>query len=257
MGSMMKHMSIGPKFILSISLVAVLVIGVGLAVLYQQEESKIDTLLTGRMNVVSTQIMITRAYITQNYVAKIRKSKAGNEIQVVKDHANMADAIPFPATAVREMGEEANRTGLYNARLISQNPMNPSNAPKDNFENEAIRAIMAGAESYARRDDVNGIPTFRRAVVDKASSTACLSCHTNNQVGDVLGMLSLSVPMAEAIALSNRSMWQTGGLMGAIVAIILVVTYLLLRNIVLQPMATMKSRRWANTSMSSSRSYST
>jgi methyl-accepting chemotaxis protein len=239
MGSMMKHMSIGPKFILSISLVAVLVISLGLVVLYQQEESKIDTLLTGRMNVVSTQIMISRAYITQNYVAKIKKSKAGNEIQVVKDHTGIADAIPFPATAVREMGEEASRTGLYNVRLISQNPMNQSNTPKDNFENEAMRAIMAGAESYARRDEINGVPTFRRATVDKATSTACLSCHTNNQVGDVLGMLSMSVPMTEAIALSNRSMWQTGGLMGAIVAIILAVTYMLLRNIVLQPMAKM------------------
>jgi methyl-accepting chemotaxis protein len=239
MGSMMKHMSIGPKFILSISLVGVLVISLGLVVLYQQEESKIDTILTGRMNVVSTQIMISRAYITQNYVAKIKKSKAGNEIQVVKDHTGIADAIPFPATAVREMGEEASRTGLYNVRLISQNPMNQSNTPKDNFENEAMRAIMAGAESYARRDEINGVPTFRRATVDKATSTACLSCHTNNQVGDVLGMLSMSVPMTEAIALSNRSMWQTGGLMGAIVAIILAVTYMLLRNIVLQPMAKM------------------
>ncbi|ULA68914.1 MAG: Methyl-accepting chemotaxis protein [Nitrospira sp.] len=239
MGGMMKNMTIGPKFVLSISMVALFVISLGLVVLYQQEESKIDTLLTGRANVVATQIMISRAYITQNYVAKIKKSKAANEIQVVKDHAGMADAIPFPATAVREMGEEANRTGLYNARLISQNPMNPSNTPKDNFENEAIRAIMSGAESYARRDEVNGVPTFRRATVDKASSTACLSCHTNSQVGDVLGMLSMSVPMTEAIALSSRSMWQTGGLMGAIVAIILLVTYLLLRNIVLQPMAKM------------------
>jgi len=239
MGSMMKHMSIGPKFIVSISLVALIVIGLGLAVLYQQEESKMDTMLTGRANIVATQIMISRAYITQNYVAKIKKSKAGNEIQVVKDHASMADAIPFPATAVREMGEEASRTGLYNVRLISQNPMNQSNTPKDNFENEAIRAIMAGAESYSRRDEVNGVQTFRRATVDKATSTACLSCHTNNQVGDVLGMLSMSMPMTEAIALSSRSMWQTGGLMGAIVAIILAVTYMLLRNIVLQPMAKM------------------
>jgi len=236
---MMKHMSIGPKFIISISAVALVVISLGLVVLYQQEESKVDSLLTARMNTISTQIMIGRAYITQNYVAKIKKSKAGNEIQVLKDHSGVADAIPFPATAVREMGEDASRTGLYNVRLISQNPMNPSNTPKDNFENEAIRAIMSGAESYARRDEVNGVPTFRRATVDKATSTACLSCHTNNQVGDVLGMLSLSVPMTEAIALSNRSMWQTGGLMGAIVAIILVVMYLLLRNIVLQPMAKM------------------
>ena len=61
--------------------------------------------------------------------------------------------------------------GLYNARLVSQSPMNPANTPKDNFENEAIRAIMAGADHYSRRDDVNGVQTFRRAVADKATSS--------------------------------------------------------------------------------------
>ncbi|WHZ14770.1 MAG: Methyl-accepting chemotaxis sensor/transducer protein [Nitrospira sp.] len=239
MGTIMKNMTIGPKFVLSISAVSILVIMLGLFVLYQQEEAKMDTMLAGRSNIISTQIMIGRAYITQNYVAKVKKSKAGGEIQVLKDHTGVPDAIPFPATAVREMGEEATRTGLYSARLVSQNPMNPANTPKDNFENEALRAIMAGAESYARRDDVNGVQTFRRAVVDKASSAACLSCHTNNQVGDTLGMLSLSLPMAEAVALSNRSMWQTGGLMAGIVVIIMLVTYFLLRNIVLKPLARM------------------
>jgi methyl-accepting chemotaxis protein len=236
---MMKNMTIGPKFILSISATAMLVIVVGLVVLYQQEESKMDTMLAGRSNVISTQIMIGRAYITQNYVAKVKKSKAGSDMQVLKDHAGVPDAIPFPATAVREMGEEASRTGLYSARLVSQNPMNPANSPKDNFENEAIRAIMAGADHYARRDDVNGVQTFRRAVADKASAAACLSCHTNNQVGDTLGMLSLSLPMSEAVALSNRSMWQTGGLMVGMVVLIMVVTYFLLRNIVLKPLAKM------------------
>lgn len=239
MGTIMKNMTIGPKFVLSISAVSILVIMLGLFVLYQQEEAKMDTMLAGRSNIISTQIMIGRAYITQNYVAKVKKSKAGGEIQVLKDHTGVPDAIPFPATAVREMGEEATRTGLYSARLVSQNPMNPANTPKDNFENEALRAIMAGAESYARRDDVNGVQTFRRAVVDKASSAACLSCHTNNQVGDTLGMLSLSLPMAEAVALSNRSMWQTGGLMAGMVVIIMLVTYFLLRNIVLKPLARM------------------
>ena len=239
MGSMMKNMTIGPKFILSISAVALLVITIGLVVLYQQEESKMDTLLGARANVIGTQIMISRAYITQNYVAKIKKGKAANEIQVLKDHSGVADAIPFPATAVREMGEEASRTGLYNARLVSQNPMNPANTPKDNFENEAIRAIMSGADHYARRDDVNGVQTFRRAIADKATASACLSCHTNNQVGDTLGMLSLSLPMSEAVALSNRSMWQTGGLMAGMVIMIMIVTYVLLRNIVLKPLAKM------------------
>ncbi len=239
MGSIMKNMTIGPKFTISILAVSLLVVMIGLVVLYQQEESKMGTMLTGRANVISTQIMITRAYITQNYVNKIKKSKAGGEIQVVKDHMGLPDAIPLPATAVREMGEEAFKTGSYNARLVSQNPLNPTNAPKDNFENEALRAIMSGADSYTRRDDVNGVETFRRAVADKATTVACLSCHTNNKVGDTLGMLTLSIPMGEAIALSNRSMWQTGGLMAGIVVIIMSVTYFLLRNIVLKPLARM------------------
>ena len=38
-------------------------------------------------------------------------------MQVLKDHTGDSDAIPFPATAVREMGEEVSRTGLYSARL--------------------------------------------------------------------------------------------------------------------------------------------
>ncbi len=239
MGSIMKNMTIGPKFTISILAVSLLVVMLGLFVLYQQEESKMGTMLTGRANVISTQIMITRAYITQNYVNKIKKSKAGGDIQVVKDHMGLPDAIPLPATAVREMGEEASKTGSYNARLVSQSPLNPMNAPKDNFENEAIRAIMSGADSYTRRDDVNGVETFRRAVADKATTVACLSCHTNNKVGDTLGMLTLTIPMGEAIALSNRSMWQTGGLMAGIVVIIMSVTYFLLRNIVLKPLARM------------------
>ena len=239
MGSMMKGMTIGPKFILSISMAAFVAIGIGLFVLYQQEDDKMDTMLVGRAQVLSQQILIGRAYIATNYAAKIKKSKAGSEIQVLKDHAGNAEAIPIPATAVREMGEEATKSGMYSARLVSQNPMNATNSPKDNFENEAIRAIMAGAESYARRDDINGVPTFRRAVVDKATTAACLSCHTSNQVGDTLGMLSVALPMGPAIALSSKSMWQTGGLMGSVVVIIMAITYFLLRNIVLQPLAKM------------------
>ena len=76
MGSMFKGMTIGPKFILSISAVALLVITLGLVVLYQQEEAKMDTMLSGRGSVISTQIMIGRAYITRTMWLKIKKSKA-------------------------------------------------------------------------------------------------------------------------------------------------------------------------------------
>ena len=101
MGSIMKNMTIGPKFTVSILTVALLVMALALLLLYKQEEEKMETMLTGRANVISAQVMITRAYLTQNYVNKIKKSKAGAEIQVLKEHMGVPDAIPVPATAVR------------------------------------------------------------------------------------------------------------------------------------------------------------
>ncbi|MFO0729980.1 MAG: methyl-accepting chemotaxis protein [Nitrospiraceae bacterium] len=52
-------------------------------------------------------------------------------------------------------------------------------------------------------------------------------------------MLIVSVPMAQAIALSNKSIWQTGGLMVGMVVLVLVVMWYMLRSIVLQPLAKM------------------
>jgi len=239
MSMWLKHLNIGPKFAVSIGAAAIVVILAGLAVLYQQEQSKLEQLLEGRGKVLETQIQITRSYIAQNYVGKIKKSKAGNEIVVSKDHTNNPDAIPFPATATREMGEEANKSGLFTARVISQSPINPNNGPKDAFETDALRAIMGGAESFNRIDEVNGVATFRRASVDRATSAACIGCHTDKQVGDVLGVLSIGMNMSNAKVLSEKSMYQTGGLMVCIVLMIVGLTYLMLRSMVLKPLAHM------------------
>ena len=91
--------------------------------------------------------MISRAYITQNYVAKVKKSKAGNEIQVVKDHTAVADAIPFPATAVREMGEEAESHRTVQRSAHQPKPDESVHPPKDNFEMKPSGRSWRGAES--------------------------------------------------------------------------------------------------------------
>ncbi|MBD0315679.1 MAG: DUF3365 domain-containing protein [Nitrospiraceae bacterium] len=237
MSMLFKNMNIGSKFVLSIGGVAFAIIAVGLVLIYQQEQEKLELLLEQRGKLLETQIQITRAYITQNYVSKLKKSKAGSDVVVAKDHASSMDAIPFPATAIREMGEEANKGGLYTSRMISQTPLNPANAPKDAFEMDALRAIMSGAESYSRIEEMNGVLTYRRASVDKATSAACIGCHTDKQVGDTLGVLAVGLNMSKGKAASDRSILSTGALMGGMVLSLVLVTYLLLRSIVLKPLA--------------------
>ncbi len=237
MSTLFKSLNIGSKFVLSIGTIAFAVIVVGLIFIYNQEQEKLELLLEQRGKLLETQIQITRSYIAQNYVAKLKKSKAGSDVVVAKDHVNNPDAIPFPATATREMGEEANKNGLFTARMISQNPLNPANSSKDAFEADALRAIMSGAESFSRIEELNGVLTYRRASADKATSSACIGCHTDKQVGDTLGVLAVGLNMTKGKAASDKSMMSTALLMGGMVLTIVVVTYLLLRSIVLKPLA--------------------
>ena len=239
MNTFLKGMNIGPKFAVSIGALATVLSLIGLGIIYQQEQDKLAGLLEQRGKLLETQIQITRTYIAQNYVGKIKKSKVGSDIVVAKEHANNPDAIPFPATATREMGEEANKSGLFTARMISQNPLNPGNSPKDAFETEAVRAIMNGAESFSRVEEVNGVLTYRRGSVDKATSTACIGCHTDKQVGDILGVLAVGMNMTKGKAASDKSLMSTAGLLVGIILTLVIATYLLLRTIVLKPLAHM------------------
>ena len=235
MKTLMKTMNIGPKFVVAIVGVATIITLIGLFMIQEQENDKLDLLLEARGKIVETYTQLTRAYIAQNYVSKVKKSKGGSDIVVAKDHIGNPDAIPFPATAMRELGEEANKSGLFNTRLISQNPLNPANTPKDAFETEAMKAIQAGADSFSRKEDINGVSTFRRATPDKAVNAACISCHTDKQVGDTLGVLTVNMVMTKAKELSKESMMKTAGVMVAIVMAIVVLTYFLLRSMVLKP----------------------
>lgn len=235
MSTLLKNMNIGPKFLSAVIGIAMVITLVGLYVIQEQETSKLYTLLEDRGKIVETYAQLTRAYIATNYVSKVKKSKVGADIVVAKEHVGNPDAIPFPATAMRELGEEANKSGLFNTRLFSQSPLNPANTPKDAFENEALKAIQAGAESFSRQEDINGVATFRRATPDKAVNAACISCHTDKQVGDTLGVLTVNMIMTKAVVLSKESMMKTAGIMVMITLAIVVTIYFLLRTIVLKP----------------------
>ncbi len=239
MGTVLKNMNIGTRFIVTVCAVAIAVTLVGLYVIYDQEQDKLAMMLTKRSQVIEQQVQITRAYIAKNYVGKLKKSKAGNDVVVAKDHLENPEAIPFPATATREMGEEAAKNGLFSNRLYSQNPLNPQNTAKDAFEQDALKAIMAGADSYTRMEDMNGAPTFRRATPDKAVSAACISCHTDKQVGDILGVLAVNIPMGPALTASRESMWKTAATLAAVLLSVLIAVYLTLRTAVLKPLAHM------------------
>ena len=226
-------MNIGMKMVASLGVIAAVISLVGLYFVYQQEEANMMQQLEARGQVIQAQVEVTRSYIARNYVGKMKKSSAGSSITVARNHVRNPEAIPFPATATREIGEELGKRGIFQSRLISSTPLNPANQPNDSFERSAITAIAAGADSFSRVEDQATGLVFRRASADKATVQACTGCHTGSKVGDTLGVLAVSIPIASVHAAMIESVKRTGGLLVGITVVTLIMVYVLLHQLIL------------------------
>ncbi|TKB71035.1 MAG: methyl-accepting chemotaxis protein [Nitrospira sp.] len=239
-GAMFSQMPLGPRFLVLLSVAALVVGGGEMYFVYEQEQNKLMTMLEARGKVIQAQTEVTRAYIAKHYVSKVKNGPAKDVLVVSQDHASNPAAVPFPETATREISEELSKSGLFNARLISMTPLNPANSAREPFETEALKAIMSGADSYARvEESKDGSVAYRRATPDRAGTAACIGCHAGKQVNDILGVLTVSMPMTEARAASSASMQRTGGVVLVGVLAMLATGYFLLRQAVLKPLAGM------------------
>ncbi len=232
----MKSLNIGMKLVVSLGCMAAVMITIGQVFLFNQEQNRLHSLLERQGEMIQAQVEVTRAYIAKNYVGKIKKSTLGSDVVVAREHSTNPLAIPFPATATQEIGRALGERGIFKARLISDQPMNPANAPSDDFELKAMQQIKGGADSYSSEEMLNGVLTYRRASADKASVQACVSCHTGKQVGDLIGLLSVSMPMTTAESGMMSSLLQTGGLLTGIILTCLVLVYVLVQKFVLTPL---------------------
>ena len=238
---MFSQMPLGPRFLILLSIAALVVAGGGVSFLYEQEQYKLMTMLEARGKLVQAQTEATHAYIAKNYVSKIKNGPAKDVLVVSQDHTSNPAAVPFSETATREISEELSNSGLFITRLISMTPLNPANSAREPFETEALKAIMSGADSYVRvEESKGGSVSYRRATPDRASSAACIGCHAGKQVNDILGVLTVSLPMAEVRAASIASVQRTGGIVLVGALAMMATGYVLLRQAVQKPLAGMR-----------------
>lgn len=229
-------MKIGVKLCVALGCMTTVMICTAFLFLYHQEEARLYALLEEQSTMVQVQMDVTRAYIAKHYVGKIKKTPLGSDITVAREHGVNPLAIPFPATATQEIGKALSDKGVFHARLFSDRPMNPANAPTDEFERKALDAIMAGADSYSSEELLHGVPTFRRASADRASEPACVTCHIDKQVGDVIGVLAVSIPMSHAKEEMMASVIRSGGILCAMLLLCMVVVYLFLEKVIVRPL---------------------
>ncbi len=94
--------------------------------------------------------------------------------------------------------------------VTSLNPLRPENAP-DEWEREALLAFKAGApqwsESFSRGDK-----EYFRLMRPRMATQACIECHSNQgyKAGDVLGGISITVPMGPIVAEADEALFTLG-----------------------------------------------
>ena len=116
-------------------------------------------------------------------------------------------ALPLPAQFVRESAGLAELTGSnVRYRLISLKPINKQNAPRTEFEQKALEAIMAHPDQPYKGLVKEGDGRYFQAVyADHAVSPSCVTCHNADprsekrdyKLNDVLGGVLIAIPAPE------------------------------------------------------------
>ncbi|MFO8056411.1 MAG: DUF3365 domain-containing protein [bacterium] len=187
--------------LLLLSLVGVLVpIGLFSVYLFYQSRQDIKTAFVNQGRAMFNQIVITRRWLARHGGVYVRKAPFVEPIPFLNgaDTATLSGepiTLRSPEVVTREMSELSEKEGISSFRLVSLNPINPSNRP-DAWEARSLQAFKEGKkESYVLKDE-GPRPTFRYMAPIK-SEASCMKCHQERafKVGQVRGGISIEFPV--------------------------------------------------------------
>jgi len=130
------------------------------------------------------------------------------------------------AIMVNEISRRSEKSGGSSFRITGRKPIDPHNAP-DAMETEALERFAQGATRYTRL--LKTTPPVYRFIQPMLVEASCLECHGGSgyKVGDVLGALSIAIPVGTMLAESRESriIIVVSGIL--LLGVILAITYFL------------------------------
>lgn len=212
---------------------AVLVFGVAgailsIAYLNSSANDQVVRLSIDRAHVISTQIRQMRGYYTKNVVAP---AKAAN-LKISQNHKGVDACIPLPATMAHELNKLTSQGGGgFSVRLYSDFPFpwRAKEAAMDDFERAALEFLGKNKdESFWKQTVHDGRESIRLATADLMVAEGCVSCHNSHpetpkndwKLGDVRGLLAVTVPIDETMAAFKQSSLKSTGIVALAIGLI-------------------------------------
>lgn len=154
-------------------------------------------------NYLRAVIMAHRHFYTINIVNRLGKER----IVDASENWKATHSLPLPVQLLQETSEMAELTGPdVRYHLISQWPINKSNAPANEFERMALKEVqMHPNRPYSSTTGGGKGQLFETVYADVAVITACVQCHNSHpnspksdfKIGDVMGGLVISFPLSD------------------------------------------------------------
>ena len=154
----------------------------------------------------------TRSYYTANVISDI---KANSDLKINYDHQNKEDTIPLPATLVHDLSEIIAPVGVE-IKMFSNYPFpNRKDRVLDEFEKTSLKEVINDpAKVYTSSIGEEDNKVFKVAVADIFYDPACVKCHNTRadtpkndwELGDVRGIIEVSIPYKEGFFLSSKEM---------------------------------------------------
>lgn len=183
------------------------------------------------------QYRALRAYYTRNVVAKV----AAHDVVATVDHCGDPNAVPLPATMIHELSSAFAQTGLpVRLKLFSSNPFPKRGARVlDEFQVAALEELRADpAGRYVTEQVIDGREFLRFSVADVMTDQVCVACHNSHAesattdwvLGDVRGVLEVSMAIDESIAAAAALRGQVVGIGLLIIGVALLFTVPVVRR---------------------------
>ncbi len=234
------HFSLQWKFLLTIVLVIVPILGIIFAWAGFQNEKQTMNQVINQARILARQIILTRKWVADcGGVMALRESKGVKGTPFFYDDRLETSRGCYqrftPAMVTSKLSEYSSHQDLYRFRLASLAPINPANSP-DEFEKGALLKFMnEGLGEVLRFEDL-GDKKYLQYMVPLNWEKACLECHQKQNDSHIGGGLSVFLPISKMKISLVKDHMILAAAGGGLICLTIFTLFFLLRRMVIKPL---------------------
>ncbi len=208
-----------------------ILVGLGLSfwLVLKQNESLLVQDAVEDANILAKSFETFRDYYSDVVVP--RAIKAG--VKITHDFRNRNDSLPLPFTMHSELSEKIGKEHFGTTTRIYSNfpyPWNKTGGAKDQFERDALTALVQSPDKPFYRVEGYGDERILRFAKADLMHESCVACHNSSsdspkhnwKVGDVAGVLSIAVPLSTQHRLFHGKLGAGYILIGILLTLLIV-----------------------------------